>query len=163
MRIAVLIALPATLILAAPMSGQTKFSGELKCNKADPVYSIEVGDRPGHFFRIAKAQCSWTRPFEIEGLRSVGEEATYFVELSGDRSRAQGRNVGTMSNGDKYNVRTQSAGTFKDGVLESAEVKWTWTGTGKLKGVTAKGVSHGKGLLDGTAVWTVEGEYQIKR
>jgi hypothetical protein len=42
-------------------------------------------------------------------------------------------------------------------------VKWTRTGTGKLKGLRAKGTSQGSGSADGTAIRVVEGECQAKK
>jgi hypothetical protein len=150
-----------TLSAATLLCGQTKYTGELRCNKADPVHSIEIGDRPGHSFRIGKAQCTWVKPFEIDGVKSVSEEATHFAEITGDKARVQGRNIGAMANGSKYFVRYQSTSVYKDGVLQSSDVKWTWTGTGKLKGVSAKGTSSGKANPDGTSTWLVDGEYTV--
>jgi hypothetical protein len=150
-----------TLSAATLLCGQTRFTGELKCNKADPVHSIEVGDRPGHIFVIGKGLCTWTKPVEINGVKAVSEENTYFAEITGEKSRAQVRGIGTLANGDKYHVRTQSTGVWKDGVIQSAEVKWVWTGVGKLKGLTGKGTTIGKGNPDGTSTWLVDGEYVI--
>lgn len=148
-----------TLSMAAFLCGQTKYTGELKCAKADPLYSIDINDHPGHVYRIGKAICTWIKPFEINGLKAVSEENVYSAEIDRGKSRAQARNIGTMSNGDKYYVRIQSAGAFKDGLLQNSEVQWTWTGAGKLKGISAKGVSQGTGNPDGSSTWLVEGEY----
>jgi hypothetical protein len=152
------------LTLAGAVWAQTKLSGELKCEKAEPVYALAVGDRPDHTFSIGKIKCTSAKPFVIEGLKFVSEDVTSFTEVTGDRFRAQGRNVGTMSNGDKYYVSTQVSGTGKVDAFRSAEVRWTYNGgTGTLKGLTGKGTSKCKGAADGSSICVVEGEYQLKK
>ena len=153
-----------SLMLTGAVYAQTKLSGELKCEKAQPVYTLAVGDRPDHTFSIGKIKCTSARAFEIEGLKFVSEEVTFFRELTGGKVRAQGRNVGMMSNGDKYYVSTQISGTEKNDAIQSSEVKWTYNGgTGKLQGLTGKGTSKCKGTPDGGSICVVEGEYQIKK
>jgi hypothetical protein len=152
------------LVLAGTLTAQTKFSGELKCELLNPAYSLPAADREDHIFRIAKSKCMWTRTFEIDGVKAVSEDTTGFVELMGEKARARGFNVGLMSNGDKYHVNWQWTGIIKEGVVQNADVTWTWTGvSGKLKGLRAKGQSKGKGAPDGTSIWVAEGEYQFKR
>jgi len=152
------------LALTGAVCAQTKLSGELKCEKPEPIYSLVVGDRSDHTFNIGKIKCSASKPFVIEGLKIVSEDVTIFTEATGDRLSSQGRNVGTMSNGDKYYVSTQVSGTGKIGAFRSGEVKWTYNGgTGTLKGLTGKGTSKCKGAADGSSLCVVEGEYQIKK
>lgn len=152
------------LVLAGTLAAQTKFSGELKCDPINPAYSLPAADRADHIFRIGKSKCLWTKTFEIEGVKAVSEDTTGFVESIGEKARARGFNVGTMSNGDRYHVNWQWTGTMKDGMIQNADVTWTWTGvSGKLKGLRAKGQSKGKGAADGTGIWVVEGEYQFKQ
>ena len=70
----------------------------------------------------------------------------------------------TMTNGDKYYVRSQGSATLKDGVPESGEGKWSYAGgTGKLKGVKGKGTCTGKGAPDGTATVEAESEYELPK
>lgn len=113
---------------------------------------------------IGKLNCTWTKPFEFAGIAAKGEEVTLFEDVSGNRVRGERRNVGTMANGDKYYGRTQFTGIVKEGVFQSAEVTWTMTGgTGKVKGLRAKGTSKGKVAADGTLTVEVEGEYELPK
>jgi hypothetical protein len=164
MRVKTILMSLAVLALAAAASAQTKISGTLQCSKADPVYTIQVGDRPDHAFTIGKLTCAYTKPMEIGGIIHKSEEATIFGEVSGDRVRGRGRNVETMANGDKYYVSVQFSETLKEGVLQTGEVTWTITGgTGKFKGMKGKGTTKGKGATDGTSTWEVEGEYELPK
>lgn len=70
---------------------------------------------------------------------------------------SRARNIGKMANGEKYYVGIQSSGVFQDGVPHSAQVKWTWTGTGKLNGVTANGTSRGSPEGGEESIWVAEG------
>jgi len=164
MRLRTILMFLTVFTLAAVASAQTKISGTLQCSKADPVYTIQVGDRPDHAFTIGKLTCAFTKPMEVGGIIHKGEEVTYFLEVSGNREQGRGRNVDTMANGDKYYVSTQGSEILKEGVLQTGEVTWTITGgTGKFKGIKGKGTSKGKGAADGTSTWEVEGEYELPK
>jgi hypothetical protein len=67
-----------------------------------------------------------------------------------------------MANGDRYFTVTQGTGAMKEGVAQTAEGTWSYTGgTGKLKGLKGKGTFKGKAAPDGTFTIEVEGEYQL--
>lgn len=160
----VLLAITLVLTLTEAVFGQAKVSGELKCSKVEPQYTLPVPDRSGHTFNIGKITCTAVKPFVIEGLTAVSEDVTIFREETGTRFRAQGRNVGSMSNGDKYFVSTQVSGAWAAGGNFTSLVKWTYSGgTGTLKGLTGKGTSKCSGAADGGSVCVVDGEYQIKK
>ncbi len=164
MKAKIMFAFLIVFALAAVASAQNKISGTLQCSKADPVYTIQVGDRPDHAFTISKLTCAFTKPTEIGGIIHKSEEVTIFGEVTGNRVRARSRNVDTMANGDKYYVSTQASETLKEGVLQTAEVTWTITGgTGKFKSMKGKGTTKGKGAADGTSTWEVEGEYELPK
>jgi len=164
MRLKIIFTLLIVLALAAVASAQTKISGTLQCGKADPAYTIPVGDRPDHAFVIGKSNCTWTKPLEIAGIVAKSEEDIVFEDASGNRVRGQSRNVDTMANGDKFYVTTQFTGILKEGIFQSAEVTWTITGgTGKLRGLKGKGTSRCKGAADGTLTAEVEGEYELPK
>ena len=164
MRLKTILMFLTVFTLAAAASAQTKISGTLQCTKADPVYTIQVGDRPDHAFTIGKLTCTWTKPTEIAGIIHKNEEVTMFGEVTGNRVRARSRNVDTMVNGDKYYVSTQASETLKEGALQTAEVTWTITGgTGKFRGMKGKGTTKGKGAADDTSTWEVEGEYELPK
>ena len=164
MKLKIIVTFLTVFALAATASAQTKISGTLQCSKADPVYTIQVGDRSDHAFTISKLTCTWTKPTEIAGINHKNEEVTVFGEVTGNRVQARSRNVDTLANGDKYYVSTQASETLKEGLLQTAEVTWTITGgTGKCKGMKGKGTTKGKGAADGTSTWEVEGEYELPK
>jgi len=164
MKAKIMFAFLIVFALAAAASAQNKISGTLQCGKADPGYTLQVGDRPDHAFTIFKFTCTWTKPTEIAGILHKNEEITAFGEVTGNRVRARSRNVDNLANGDKYYVSTEASETLKDGVLQTAEVTWTITGgTGKFKGIKGKGTTKGKGAADGTSTWDVEGEYELPK
>jgi len=164
MKLKIMFAFLIVFALAAAASAQTKITGTLQCGKADPAYTIQVGDRPDHAFTISKFTCTWTKPTEIGGIIHKSEEATIFGEVTGDHARGRGRNVEIMANGDKWYVSTQFSETLKEGVLQTAEVTWTITGgTGKFKGMKGKGTGKCTGAADGTLTCEVEGEYELPK
>ena len=164
MRSKIVLAFLFVLALAPVAGAQTKMSGTAQCGKAEKQHAIEVGDRPDHSFMISQAKCTWTKPWEIEGIQNKEGVYTSFDDVTGNSSRYRGYYVDTMANGDKAYYRAQGTATLKDGVIETAEEKWTLVGgTGKLKGVKGQGSCKGKGNPDGSVTWQCEGEYQIPK
>jgi len=164
MRLKIIFTFLIVFVLAAAASAQTKISGTLQCGKPDEVHAIQVGDRPNHSFAIDQVKCTWTKPMEIAGAQTKEDVYTGFSEVRGNRSNGHSYGLITMANGDKCYVRLQGLSTLKDGMLESAENKWTLTGgTGKFKGIKGKGTGKGKGAADGTSTWETEGEYELPK
>ena len=154
----------AVLGLATLLSAQTKINGTVQCGKPDEQHMLEVGDRPGHSLMISKGKCTWTKPMEVAGTQTKEDVGTNFDETHGNKSQGHGYVVGTLANGDKMYVRTQTSATMKDGAVESGEGTWSFSGgTGKLKGVKGKGSFKGKGAADGSATYDVEGEYELPK
>jgi hypothetical protein len=152
------------LSLAATAWAQTKTSGTLQCGKSDPSYQIPVGDRPDHVFSIGKAKCTWSTALEMAGTQSKDHESASFADIRGARGQVRTADVGTMANGDKYFVSTQGTTTVKEGVTQTYEGTWRYTGgTGKLKGLKGKGTFKGKAGADGAMTVEVEGEYQLPK
>lgn len=151
--------------LAAGATAQTKTNSTLECAKADPVHMVEIGDRPGHAFIVAKAACTWTKPMEIAGSASKDGVTTAIEEMSAGKSSGSGVHWSTMASGDKFFVRFQARTTYdKDGKMQTSQGTWSYTGgTGKLKGIKGKGTYAGKGSPDGTATYEIEGEYTLPK
>ena len=150
------------LSIAASAGAQTKLSGKVHCAKADPDYSIEVGDTPGHVLTARKATCTWTDATEIAGLKVKSAQDVATGEVSGTTVRDTGYHVATMDNGDKYTVHfsgTAQAAKDKNGTItgKSSFV----SGTGKLKGIKGGGTYKGTAAADGSADVTVEGDYTL--
>jgi hypothetical protein len=130
------------------------------CAKADPDYSIEVGDRPGHVLALRKATCTWTGEAEIAGLKTKTGQDVATSEVSGAALRDNGFHTATMDNGDKFTVRFTGTGTMNKDNTGAFEGKWTIvSGTGKLKGVKGSGTYKGTAGADGTSDVQVEGDY----
>ena len=161
MKLRILLTCALVCALAEATSAQTKTSGTINCAKADPAYSIEVGDHTGHALGLSKNACTWTKPMEIEGSQSKDGYDVGSADANGTKSRISGYHVSNMSNGDKIFVRF--SGT-EDGKSESSAGTWSYTGgTGKLKGIKGKGTYEGKANADGTMTYEVEGEYELPK
>jgi len=164
MRLKTLLSFLVVFALATLAGAQTKISGTFQCSKPDQQHALEVGDRPNHSFMISQTKCTWTKSLEIGGVQSKEDVYAGFSEVSGNRARTQYYGVVTMTNGDKCYVRPQGSATLKEGVIESAEGRWSFVGgTGKLKGLKGKGTYKGKGAPDGTMTAEVEGEYELPK
>jgi len=157
------VVLLVALALAASAAAQTKFSATWQCGKAEKQYEIQVGDRPGHAFGIVQGRCAATQA-EIAGVQVKEEVWTSFGEASGNTIRTRTSSYLIMANGDKVYSRGQSVLTVKDGVLQTEEGKWTFTGgTGKFKGLKGKGTYKNRFAADGTATGEAEGEYELPK
>jgi hypothetical protein len=152
------------LTLPALLLAQTKISGTVKCGKPDQSQKIDVGDKPNHAFAISQGKCTWTKPMTIAGIQTKEDVGTNSEETTSTGAKGHGYVVGTMSNGDKFNVRTQANDAYKDGNLLSTQGTWSFaSGTGKLKGIQGKGTFKGKPEADGSVVIDVEGEYTLPK
>lgn len=150
---------------AATASAQTKTSATLQCDKSDPVHMVEIGDRPGHAFVVAKSTCAWSKPMEIGGVASKEGVSAATEEMSNGKSTGSGVHWSTMVNGDKIFVRFVGKSTYdKDGKMQTSKGTWSYTGgTGKMKGIKGKGTYDGKGSPDGTAAYEIEGDYTLPK
>ncbi len=143
---------------------QTKISGTVQCAKPDEQHALDVGDRPQHSLAISKGKCTWTKPMEIAGTQTKDDSFTGFEDVSATKGSGRGYVVGTLANGDKMYVRTQSTATLKDGSMQTETGSFTFTGgTGKAKGIKGKGTYKGKPAPDGSATFDVEGEYELPK
>jgi len=124
-------AIPAPLIellLITLSVAQTKISGTSKCGQPDQQQKIEIGDEPNHAFAISQGKCAWTKPMDTSGIQTKEDVATGSDEISGASARAHGFVVGTMSNGDKFRVRTQGTDTYKEGNIQASQGMWSFVG-----------------------------------
>ena len=140
----------------------TKISGTLTCEKPNPEYILDVGDRPGHVFVLAKSACSWTRPMQIEGVDAKDTHDVNVVDGDNSNSESNGYDVSNMANGDKVFFRFfGSDRTMKDGRPLSTG---TWRfigGTGKFQGIVGKGTYEGRPDASGNYLTEIEGEYTL--
>lgn len=149
------------LSLAATGLAQTKLSGKAHCGKADEEHTLEIGDRPNHAFQLARITCSWTTPFEIEGVKAKDDVLTGYSEIRGDKLRDRGYSVVGMENGDKMTAEYQgSEAATKDGKVAGGGAWNITSATGKFKGIKEKGAYKCSGDANGYDC-EIEGEYTL--
>ena len=161
MRLRIILTTVILLSFATATTAQNKISGTAQCAKPDPQHMIEVGDRPNHSLAVGQSKCTWTKPLEIGGMQNKEGVATVSNDISGNRSQDRGYYVDSMANGDKAFVSYHGTSTLKEGMPETLQGSWTYTGgTGKLKGLKGKGTYKGKTGPEGVT-YDVEGEYEL--
>jgi len=150
------------LLAAVSVCGQTKVSGTLKCDKPEPRYSIEVGDRPGHMMVLEKQTCSWAEPMSLGSDKSKDGQSVATLDVTATRAVGSGIHVSTMESGDKSMATYRYTTPLKDGKSGEAHGTWSYTGgTGKLKGLKGSGTFKATFADDGTTTTVVEGEYTL--
>jgi hypothetical protein len=150
----ILLAIALVCFVAATAAAQTKVSATAQCGQPDTQHVIPVGDLPDHSLGLLQVKCTYTKPMEIEGAKSVSTVITITNEDSGDSIRAHGCQVVTMDSGDKVFACHQGTGT-----PEGQDGTWSFTGgTGKLKGIKGKGT-----YSCSSAGCNIAGEYQLTK
>lgn len=138
-------------------AAQNKISGTTQCAKPDVQQQVDVSDHPGHSISIMQMKCTWTKPLELEGVKSKDGTDSGAVDMHGPSGSSHGYYVDNMENGDKAFVHWQG----KEG-KEGSEGKWTYNGgTGKFKGLKGGGTYKSKRADDGSSTVDVEGEYTL--
>ncbi len=162
MKTRVLFAGGLALLAAVSVSGQTKTSGTIKCNKPEPSYNIEVGDRPGHMMVLEKETCTWTEGLALGSDKAKDGFSVANVDMTATRASGSGTHVSTTEGGDKIFVAYRYTAPMKDGKVGDAKGTWSYTGgTGKLKGIKGGGTFKTTFGEDGTSTTAVEGEYTL--
>ena len=147
-------------VIAISASAQTKISATLNCGKPDVNQLVEVGDRPGHVIGVNKGKCTYSKPFEIEGVAAKDDVGAGMVDVRNGASQDRGYDVTTMANGDKLFISNFGASKMKGENLDSGSGKWSFTGgTGKMRGIKGGGAYKLAGNADGTYSVEIEGEY----
>jgi hypothetical protein len=123
------------LAILSSAIAQTKISGSLDCEKADPMHVIQIPDREGFSYVIGQYKCTWDTP--IEGLKTNDYVNIVFSEVMGNSVRTTSTGIARYSNGDR--LYSHNTGTRDLKTLTSSG-KWTYTlGTGKLRGIKGDG------------------------
>jgi len=162
MKHSILWALAFGLVSVVHLAGQTKISGTLTCAKPDPEYTIDVGDRAGHVFVLAKSACSWTRPMRIEGVDTKDSNDVNIVDGDDANSDSNGYDTSNMANGDQVFIRFSGTDkSMKDGKHLSTGT-WRYIGgTGKFKGIMGKGTYKGGPDASGNYISEIDGDYTL--
>jgi len=150
------------LAIASSVVAQTKISGSIDCDKADPMHVIPIPDREGFSYLIGQNKCTWTKPMTLEGLESKDFVNTVFHEIMGASICTTAIGATHYSNGDKMYSRSTGTSDLK---AMTASGKWTFiNGNGKLRGIKGGGTWTCKMKSAETgAGYTceVEGEYTL--
>ncbi len=150
------------LAIALSAVAQTKTSGSIDCDRADPMQVIPIPDREGFAYVIGQYKCTWTKPVAIEGLEAKDFVNTVFNEVIGTSARITATGVAHLSNGDKF--FNHSTGT-RDMKTMTSSGKWAFTlGTGKVSGIKGGGTYKCKmKSAESGAGYTcdTEGEYTL--
>lgn len=136
-----------------------KLEGKVRCEKAEPMHSIEVPDRPGHVLWLGKRKCSWTEPMELLGAKSKAGIAIDFSEEMENVLHEHGFEVDSFDNGEKLTMQTVGQ---VQGAKGPADSKGRWSlmrGTGKFKGIKGGGNYEGKLAADGVLTVEFDGVY----
>lgn len=150
----IFIAIALVCLVAATATAQTKFTATAQCGEPDTQHVIPVGDLPDHSLGLLQVKCTYTKPMEIAGAKSVSTVITITNEVSGDTFRARGCQVATMDSGDKVFVLHEGTGTS-----DGQDGTWSFTGgTGKLKGIKGKGT-----YSCSSSGCDIAGEYQLPK
>ena len=129
------------------------------CNKAEPKYSLEVPDRPGHSLMINQRKCTWTKPLKILDAQTKDGVFVGFTETMEDVQHQHGFEVDTLNNGEKLTMRTMGQ-TPVEGSANKTSGRWSFMrGTGKFKGIKGGGTYEGEVQPDGSYTLNLEGAY----
>ncbi len=139
---------------------QTKITGSLDCEKADPMNEIQIPGREGFSYVIAQYKCTWDA--SIEELKTKDYLNIVFSEVMGSSVRTTSTGVARYGNGDR--LYSRNTGT-RDPKRLTSTGKWTYTlGTGKLRGIKGEGTYTCKRKSaepDAGITCSSEGEYTL--
>ena len=108
-------------------------SGTTLCAPSNPSYQLAVGDHPGHAYGLAQGKCTWTKPWEIAGIKNTEGVGTQYQEVTGETTKVHGIFVDTMANGDKAFYSFQFALVTRKSGPEVMNHKWELVGRAKLR------------------------------
>ena len=146
----------------AASSAQTKNTISGTCTKADVEQSVPAGDTPDHVFMVAQGKCAAKGKTGGE----TAKEGAYSEhrDVTANRMKAWGVFVETYDSGDKIIYDYQISMPVKDGKMQTGKGTYSATeGTGKLKGIRAKGTcTYTPGADDGVN-YSCTGDYTIAK
>jgi hypothetical protein len=144
----------------AGASAQTKYSISGECGKPDLRQTVPVSDQPGHAFMIQQGKC--VSKGEMAGAKSKEGVFTEHDDATGNNVKAWGIYAETFDSGDKVFYNYQITATMKDGAMVSGKGTYqASSGTGKMKGIKAKGTCTYSPGAGGGSDYACEGEYTI--
>jgi hypothetical protein len=151
----------ASAASATPIEG--RISGVLTCRRPDPIHRVEAGEWPGHYVTASRTPCTWTKPAEINGLKTMEGYSAGSSDVEGTVNSERGWHVTKMSNGDRIYVAYRGKGILANGGAPiSGEGTWNFKGgSGKLAKLQGMGTYRGRVGADGSMTMAIEGDYKI--
>jgi hypothetical protein len=149
----------AFVALGLAASAQTSYTLSGTCK---PFYhsSVPAGD-PGRTFTLERGKCSDKET--VGGATATGGQYAERGETTASRSEAAGIYTVTFNTGDKIYYQYDISFVQKGGVVQSGSGTFAAVGgTGKMKGITAKGTcTVSAGPTKGTNNYNCTGQYQL--
>jgi hypothetical protein len=128
-----MLSLFAALLLAVPAAAQTKLEIKEQCGRPTAEYTLQVGDHPGHAFRIQQTDCTPEGTAGIAGVEIKTHKATGFTEMDAGKGNHQWFHVFAMANGDSIYARSQGTADYQGRRFTSSTSNWGFAGgTGKF-------------------------------
>lgn len=159
MNIAMLCSSALLALTIATASAQTKHTISGTCSKPDGK-SIPAGDQPDHSFMIGQGTC--TTKGEVGGATSKEGAFSEHDDVTATRMKGWGVYTETYDSGDKIFYRYQLSVGMKDGALQSGTGTFqAIDGTGKMKGIKAKGMCKYSPGADGGTNYSCTGDYTL--
>jgi len=150
------------LAIASSALAQTKVSGTLDCDKADPTYLVPVPGREGFAFGLSQNKCTWLKGGSVGGLQPAEFFNTTILEVTGASALSTAAGVSRYTPADA--AYSRSTGTHDRQAL-TVSGYWTDTGaTGRLLGIKGGGTytCKMKGPEPGVGyTCEVQGEYTL--
>ena len=123
--------------------------------------SIPAGDQAGHSFVVQGGKC--TDKETLAGAIATGGQYAEHSDVTASGSKGAGIFTVTYNTGDKMFYQYTLSVSLKDGVIQSGSGTFVASGgTGKMKGVTAKGTcTFGPGSTKASNTFNCTGEYSL--
>lgn len=151
----------AAIALASAAWAQTRIEIKENCGRPTAEYTIQVGDHPGHAFRIEQADCKPEGKVEIGGVAIQDHKATGFAEMDVGKGTNQWFHVFTLADGSSVYARSQGKADYEGRRFRSSTSKWTFEGgTGKFESLKGTG-SYTCHPGPGGFACEAEGEYTL--
>lgn len=149
--------------LGSAAAAQSPLKVTWSCTAPSPANQLPVPDQANHAYVIEQVHCTASTGSEIGGIKQKEGTGVEFVEVTGNSAKGHGTFVETLVNGDKITYTYTLTGVMANNMMQSGSNSWTATsGTGKFKGITAKGTCTAKGKPDGSADFVCSGTYTLK-
>ncbi|MGA8473914.1 MAG: hypothetical protein WB681_02500 [Candidatus Cybelea sp.] len=163
MRLTITTILCSCALVALAVTGasaQTSYTLSGTC-KPDILRSIPAGDQPGHAFGISHGTCSDKET--VGGATSTSAQYSEKDDVTPTRTKGSGIFTVTYNTGDKIFYKYKLSLNTKGGVVQSGKGEFKANGgTGKLKGITAKGTcTFSAGATAGTNNYSCSGQYTL--